>query len=178
MSDADAWRNRTDEEVAKAAAQLTDFTEAGERAIRAELRRRGMAEPPKTDRPTVEPASPVVDRYRDAYRLAAAIVGLGTTIKVMGWVLAGIMAIGALRSGDGPLGNQAAVAGVLVAAIVAVLFWVCGVLVTAGGEILRATLDTAVASSPFLNDPQRAEAMGLPRGVVNRLRDKPGREVQ
>jgi hypothetical protein len=34
MSDADAWRNRTDEEVAKAAAQLTDFTEAGERAIR------------------------------------------------------------------------------------------------------------------------------------------------
>lgn len=59
-------------------------------------------------------------------------------------------------------------AGIFVAAIVGVLFWLCGVIVAAQGEILRATLDNAVASSHFLTDTERAEAMGLPDTVADR----------
>jgi hypothetical protein len=36
------------------------------------------------------------------------------------------------------------------------------------GQILRATLDNAVASSHFLADPERAEVMGLPHSVMER----------
>jgi hypothetical protein len=66
MNDAEAlWRSKTDEEVADAARQLSDYTEEGERIIRGELRRRGMAEPPPTERPIDEWNSPVVNRYVD-----------------------------------------------------------------------------------------------------------------
>ena len=39
------WREKSDEEVLEAAAQLDDFTEEGRTVIRAELKRRGMEDP-------------------------------------------------------------------------------------------------------------------------------------
>lgn len=113
-------------------------------------------------------SSPVVNRYRDAYRVGAALVGLGNAIKILGAVLGGIIFVGSLSARNGPLGGGAVVAGVFLGAIVGVLFWVCGVMVAAQGQILQATLDTAVASSHFLTDPERADAMRLPRSVAAR----------
>jgi len=47
MQDATAiWRSKTDDEVMAAAGTLSDYTEEGESIIRAELRRRGLPEPP------------------------------------------------------------------------------------------------------------------------------------
>lgn len=106
----------------------------------------------------------VVNRYRDAYRVGATLVGLGNFIKVVGLVLAGIIVIGVLSAGNGPFG----LAGFFLAAIVGGLFWVCGVIVAAQDQILQATLDNAVASSHFLTNPERADAMGLPRSVADR----------
>jgi len=49
MSDGEAiWRVKTDDEILEAAEDLSEFTEEGERIIRAELRRRGL---PVPDRP-------------------------------------------------------------------------------------------------------------------------------
>jgi hypothetical protein len=104
----------------------------------------------------------VVNRYRDAYRLAAACVGLGGGIKIAGGVLAGAVFV---------VVPEAKI-GIPMAAIVGTLFWLAGVIVSAQGEILRATLDNAVASSHFLSDPERAEAMGLPRSTAERLVSK------
>jgi hypothetical protein len=42
----DIWRRKTDEEVAQAAGCLADYTEEGQAVIRAEMSRRGIAEPP------------------------------------------------------------------------------------------------------------------------------------
>lgn len=103
-----------------------------------------------------------VNRYRDAYRLAAACVGLGGGIKIAGGVLAAAVFV---------VVPEARV-GIPAAAIVGTLFWISGVIVSAQGEILRATLDNAVSSSHFLSDPERAEAMGLPRSVADRLISK------
>jgi hypothetical protein len=61
------------------------------------------------------------------------------------------------------------VGGLFVAAIVGVLFWVCGVIVAAQGQVLRATLDNTVAHSPFLSDHERLDAMGLPRSLAGRV---------
>lgn len=107
--------------------------------------------------------SPVVNRYRDAYRVGAALVALGNGIKIGGAILAGVIALASLDMG------AFAAAGFVVAAITGGLFWVCGVIVAAHGQTLRATLDTAVASSHFLTNPERADAMGLPRSVADHL---------
>jgi hypothetical protein len=42
----DLWRAKTDEELIEASQELSEYTEEGERIIRAELRRRGLAVPP------------------------------------------------------------------------------------------------------------------------------------
>lgn len=116
-----------------------------------------------------ESGSPVVRRYRDAYRVGAALVGLGNAIKTVGAIIAGIIFLGSLSSGNGPFGGAGlALAGIVLAAVVGILFWVCGVIVAAQGQILRATLDNAVAHSPFLTDYERLDAMGLPRSVADR----------
>jgi hypothetical protein len=44
-----------------------------------------------------------------------------------------------------------------------IIIYVIGVLVSAQGQILKATLDTAVHTSPFLDDDQRLIAMRLKR---------------
>jgi len=111
----------------------------------------------------------VIERYTDAYRVASAIVALGTAIKVIGFILAALVFFVSLSArtsnpfytGGGGLGLTGMV-GLVLAIVIAVAGWVWGVVVTAQGQILRATLDTAVSSSPFLNDRDRAEAMGIP----------------
>jgi hypothetical protein len=47
------------------------------------------------------------------------------------------------------------------AAFVGILLFVLGPLVAAQGQILKAALDSAGNSSPFLSDPDRAEIMSL-----------------
>lgn len=64
--------------------------------------------------------SSVVNRYRDAYRVGAALVGLGNAIKIVGAVLGGIIFLGSLSAGNGPLGGGAVVAGIFLGAIVGV----------------------------------------------------------
>ena len=104
----------------------------------------------------------VVNRYRNAYRVAAALVGLGVAIKIVGAILAVIILIGALKAGE-----SVVLAGIVIAAVVGIQFWVISVIVEAAGEILRATLDSAVAHSPFLTDHDRLDAMGLPRSIAD-----------
>ena len=47
------------------------------------------------------------------------------------------------------------------AVIVGVPLYVLGILVSAQGQILKATLDSAVTNSPFLTEDQMAEVMSL-----------------
>src|ERR1022692_388150 len=109
--------------------------------------------------------SPVMTRYRDAYGIGAALVGLGNTIKVVGGILGALILFVSFASANGFGGMAVVVGGILFATLVGVLFWVCGVMVAAQGQILQATLDNTVANSPFLTDQERVAAMGLPRNV-------------
>ena len=52
-------------------------------------------------------------------------------------------------------------AGLLVGGVTFAFFFVLGVAVSAQGQLTRATLDSAVNSSPFLTNEERAEAMSL-----------------
>jgi len=94
-------------------------------------------------------------------------VGLGNAIKVVGAILASIIFLVRWVPGTVCWGWRGG-GGIFIALIVGILFWICGVIVAAQGQILLATVDTAVASSHFLTDTERAQAMGLPPNIADR----------
>lgn len=91
-------------------------------------------------------------RYLDAYRVAGTINWFGQATKVVGVVLA-IAIFAAFDESK---------LGVMIALIVVAVCFSIGVMVSAQGQLLRSTLDTAVNSSPFLSDSQKAFTMSLP----------------
>jgi hypothetical protein len=104
-------------------------------------------------------------RYLDAYRVARFIVGLGTFIKVLGAV-AGILVfvIGLFGASETFGRNGQEIAGLvafLMGAVVWLVFFIAGVIVSAQGQQLKATLDSAVHTSPFLDPEGKARAMSL-----------------
>jgi hypothetical protein len=108
--------------------------------------------------PTSKPAV----RYRDAYVTAKAIDGIGSAIKILGIVLGVIIVLGGLilaSQGGALLFFASLVSG----AVTAIPIYVLGILVSAQGQVLKATLDTAVNTSPFLDDEERAVVMSLRR---------------
>jgi len=104
----------------------------------------------------------LMDRYQSAYRVAATACDLGSAVKVIGLVVGAAILLGSFGMGNA-LGSAAVVVvgGTVLACLVAVLFWILGTLVSAFGENLKAGLDTAVYSSTFLNNAQRAKIMSL-----------------
>ena len=98
-------------------------------------------------------------RYRDGFRAAKAMVGFGSLVKILGAVAGIVIAVGALiaSSESGLFFFGGAVFGVLVW----LGLFVCGVMISAQGQLLLAALDSAVNNSPFLDNPQRASIMSL-----------------
>jgi hypothetical protein len=109
-------------------------------------------------------ARKMTDRYKDAYRLGKAIVGVGDLIKGLGGVLAVIIlgvTLYASSEVKGESGLATTTIGIGFAVFVGILFYLLGVIVAAQGQILKGVLDTAINTSPFLTDGHRAEIMSL-----------------
>ncbi|MCX6539835.1 MAG: zinc ribbon domain-containing protein [Acidobacteria bacterium] len=100
-------------------------------------------------------ASVAQRRYVDAYRVANTISWFGQAIKVGGGILGVFIFAGVSEAMKSPGG------GLIIGIMVGAVFFVIGVMVAAQGQLLRATLDTAVHSSPFLTDDLRATVMSL-----------------
>ena len=126
--------------------------------------------------PTVVDA--VMTRYADAFLSARLTNGIGITIKNIG--LGTGLAIGsggvlfamAIMGIDGvSVGTKimAAIfivaAGATIGAIAGALIYLQGVLIAAQGQTLKASLDSAVHSSPFLSASDMARVMTLPLGA-------------
>ena len=103
-----------------------------------------------------------INRYWDAYLVARATTTIGSVVKTVG-ILFGILIvlIGLLMGADSRGNPMLIVAGLLLGVLVAIPFCVLGILVSANGQILKANLDGAVHSSPFLDDQQKASVMSL-----------------
>jgi hypothetical protein len=83
-------------------------------------------------------------RYKDAYLKASAISGIGGVIKVLGIVFGAIhILIGLIAASE--LGIIALLSSSINGVIFGAILYVIGVLVSAQGQILKATLDTAVS---------------------------------
>jgi hypothetical protein len=112
-------------------------------------------------------AKRLTGRYMDGFRLGRAIVGMGTLIKTIGGFAGlSISILAALGASEyARVGSQQmplVVGGAIVLGFVVWLpFWILGVVVAAQGQILKAVLDTAVNSSPFLSNDEKAKIMSL-----------------
>jgi hypothetical protein len=111
----------------------------------------------------------VTDRYSNGYLVARFTCGIGWTIQLLACLLGlGLICLGTNVSELGlgwNMGIRGAssgmLAGLAVAILVALPVYAMGVLVRAQGEMVKASLDAAVHTSPFLTDAQRAKAMRL-----------------
>ena len=101
-------------------------------------------------------------RYADAYIVARAVNGIGVFIKVFGVILGVITLIAGLVAGVQTEGSPKFVlGGLMLGVVIAVPIFVLGVLVSAQAQILKATLDTAVHSSPFFTKDDIQKVMSL-----------------
>lgn len=133
--------------------------------------------------PTLEQPASIVSgisdrvetRYKDAYRVVGFVCGIGTVIKVLAALSGLFIVIAGLIAGSsantGPYGRYdtgassiAGLGGLVMGATVFAIGFILGVIVSAHGQTLRASLDSAVHSSPFLDLAAKARAMGLEAG--------------
>ncbi|SRR6266404_93786 len=105
----------------------------------------------------VSESTALMKRYRDAYLVAKATATIGKVIKGIGILVAVLGVIVAVQSASRGTGLVI----FLLPAFVGALLYCVGVLVAAQGQILLATLDTAVNSSPFLTNEDKAKAISL-----------------
>jgi hypothetical protein len=118
------------------------------------------------------------DRYEDAYLHAHWVLQAGDLIQTVGWTLGTFIFCGAIFAAHTVLTPLTAAAdwlrpaGLAIGAIITVFFfWLVGELLCVRGEDLEAILDSAVNSSPFLSNAQRARVMSLAqRATVMSLR--------
>jgi hypothetical protein len=101
----------------------------------------------------------VMSRYTDAYRVARTVTAFGVTVKIVAIIIGGVIALAGLVAAS--QSGIFALAGILVAAVVSIPIYILGVLVSAQGQTLKATLDTAVYSSPLLTKDQMRQIMSL-----------------
>jgi hypothetical protein len=100
-------------------------------------------------------------RYKDAYYFVHASVNTGKCIKGLAAlaVVLGFIASGLVWNEFSSPGAPFLV--ILASAFVGVIIYVFGMLIAAQGQALMAVLDTALNTSPYLDDDSRAEAMSL-----------------
>lgn len=102
-------------------------------------------------------------RYSDAYLKANFQTTLGGTIKSaslkIGGIITGLALLYALTNNTfgAAFGFLIAILGAAMAGI----GWIFGTLISSQGQLLKATLDSAVNTSPFLDDTVRARIMSL-----------------
>jgi uncharacterized membrane protein (UPF0136 family) len=106
-----------------------------------------------------------MDRYREGYVYARTINGLGIFIQVVAYVIGCLLALGGLIvyvSMDRELFAIAGgVSGFVSGLLIGVVGYILGVLVQSAGQSMKAHFDSAVNTSHFLNDDQRARVMSL-----------------
>lgn len=106
-------------------------------------------------------AEKAMTRYRDAYLVANSITEQGNVLKGLGVIFAIAIFIVACILQTVGTSYVIVIVGVIVAIAVGTAFYELGVLVCAYGQMLKASLDTAVNGSPFMSDNQKAQAMLL-----------------
>ena len=122
--------------------------------------------------PESSESTSAIERYRQAYHVAQTTTDFAETVRLGGIFLGGVFVVAATiayqLSRAWHSGFPVASLALLACAIVAVLAsHVWEKVFQAQGRLLEMTVDSAVNSSPFLSNTQRAAAMSLRQEAAN-----------
>lgn len=114
-------------------------------------------------------APKIIKRYNDAYRHARFVIFVGTCVKILGFfagiavAIAGWITAQNVFPGRHEQLEHDSVAGgsILGGVMLFASIYIVGLLIRAAGQMLLAALDSAVHSSPFLSNDEKAESMRL-----------------
>jgi hypothetical protein len=149
------WRIRKEGESEDFSVEEYLRMAAQQKAGAAESTRRASARPAPDHS---NPADAAITRYEDGYLVARTIEGIGSVIKGVGIVLGIIIAIVGLIVGT-QTNLLFGIVGFIFGIAVAIPLFVVGVIVSALAQVIKATLDAAVHTSPFLDNQAKAAAM-------------------
>lgn len=117
----------------------------------------------KHNQPVIS-SSRIEKRYSTAYNIANSNEGTGSIYKALAFLVGVLVVVGAVMLSfnfDLWISFFAAVVGIAIA----INIYITGIQIMAQGQLVKATLDTAINTSPFLNDEQKATVMGLKQKV-------------
>jgi hypothetical protein len=106
-------------------------------------------------------AGPILDdarlltRHKDGYRVAKVTDWFGGFCKRAGATSAVLSVLIGNSSGSNSFGG--AVVIIFAGVVLGLLFWIIGVFISAQGQLLKATLDTAVYSCTLLSETGKAD---------------------
>jgi hypothetical protein len=108
----------------------------------------------------------LTERYKNAYSIAAATVRLGNLVKQGALALAGAMILGGVIVSvpsnpiqDGSFNWLYLLGGLSIGAVTLAAGYISGALLAAQGQCMSALLDTAVNTSPHLQDLEKASIL-------------------
>jgi hypothetical protein len=96
-------------------------------------------------------------RHRDNYTFATGIGNIGGIVKIVGIVISVLSIL------IGLAGGLAGLIGAFSGVLTGVPVYLLGVLISAVGRQIGVSTDTAVHTSPFLSDSEKASVMSLDR---------------
>jgi hypothetical protein len=104
----------------------------------------------------------LVERYREAFRIARAYVAVGRAVKVAG-VIAGILLGLLMLMGSSSMISAGAGLFMFVLWVLGLggLGWIFGTIIASVGQFQIATLDVSVYECPFLDLEQKAVMLNL-----------------
>ena len=112
-------------------------------------------------------------RYRDSYRVAKTIIGIGTAEKVLALIVGGFTVLYSFlsmseqpRSGASVFWGQQSSTGFFllvigIGIVVGVAGFLHGIGTCAKGEMMLTSIDSAVNSSPLLTDDEKGNIIGV-----------------
>ena len=103
-------------------------------------------------------------RYKDAYSVARGIIAVGRVVQFFGVVLGGIVILAGLAfSGDhlSSIDKGGTFIAFITGVLIAFAGYVIGIGLGARGQIMLATIDTAVNTSTLLSQEHKADILGV-----------------
>lgn len=122
-----------------------------------------MASPAMAPIASAEIRNKLCQRYQQAYSSAATIISFGNLVKFISVAIGAIIVIvGLVQATDAGYGTVL-LGGALVAGLsIAGGGWVSGMVIQAQGQIIHSMLDTAVNTSPVLDNAAKAQFLVSP----------------
>ena len=99
-------------------------------------------------------------RYREAYAVAAGIISFGRIVQQIAALFGAVILLASLITGLTGGSWFLCAIGAITAIIVGGGGWISGIIIMAQGQIVQSVIDTAVNTSPLLDNPSKAQFLG------------------